>query len=211
MNAALRERWLKLAAEIHWQSDTAAVWTALHTHYTEPGRAYHNLTHIHACLTELDAAPVPAQDRSALELALWFHDVIYDAKAKDNEAMSSKLFQSFAAEAKLNPALVADVARLILITKHDKPTVAADEQWIVDIDLSILGSDPIAFARYEEQIRLEYAWVPQADFCKGRAAVLEHFQQRERLYTTPYFFQRYEAKARTNLAAAITRWRSADF
>lgn len=210
MNAALRERWLKLTAEIQWQGEAADVWSILQTHYTEPCRAYHNLTHIHACLTELDSAPVPAQNRNALELALWFHDVIYDAKAKDNEAKSGELFQQFAVEAKLSSALIADVARLILITKHDKPPVSMDERWIVDIDLSILGSEPGAFARYEEQIRAEYAWVPQADFCKGRAAVLEHFLKRERLYTTPYFFQRYEARARVNLTEAVARWRSAD-
>jgi len=211
MNAALRERWLKLAAEIQWQGEAAALWSALQSHYTEPTRAYHNLTHINACLTELDAAPVPADDRGTLELAIWFHDVIYDAKAKDNEAKSSELFQQFAVEAKISPALITAVARLILITKHDKPPVSMDEQWIVDIDLSILGSEPGAFARYEEQIRVEYAWVTQADFCKGRAAVLEHFLKRERLYTTPYFFQRYEARARVNLTEAIARWRSADF
>jgi predicted metal-dependent HD superfamily phosphohydrolase len=206
MNAALRERWLKLANELHWQGDPAAVWSALHSYYTEPARAYHNLTHIHACLTELDAAPVPVEDRIALELALWFHDVIYDAKAKDNEAKSSGLFQQFATEAKLSPALIADVACLILITKHDKPPISRDEQWIVDIDLSILGSEPVAFARYEEQIRVEYAWVPHADFCKGRAAVLEHFLDRERLYSTAYFFQRYETQARVNLTDALKYW-----
>ncbi len=208
MNAALRERWLKLAQSLGWQGDAVAVWERLLAHYTEPVRAYHNLEHIAACLRAFDETMTQGADRKAVELAIWFHDVIYDPQAKDNEPQSAELFANCAREAELPEFLIAEVHRLILITQHKALPQTVEEQLLVDVDLSILGVDQAAFAEYERQIRAEYAWVPEKAFCLGRAAVLEQFLQRERIYHTTYFFQRYETQARENLQAASERWRS---
>lgn len=208
MNAALRERWLKLARSLAWQGDAVAVWEMLLTRYTEPVRAYHNLQHIGACLNALDEVSTEGVDRQAVELAIWFHDAIYDPKAKDNEEQSAELFSLCAREAALPEMLTAEVVRLILITQHKAIPQTKEEQLLVDIDLSILGADVEAFAEYERQIRAEYAWVPEKDFCKGRAAVLEQFLKHEHIYHTAHFSQRYEAKARDNLEEAIQHWRT---
>jgi predicted metal-dependent HD superfamily phosphohydrolase len=208
MNAALRERWLKLAQSLGWQGDAVAVWERLLAHYTEPVRAYHNLEHIVACLRAFDEVPTSGVDRKAVELAIWLHDVIYDPQAKDNEAQSAEWFATCAREAELPEQLIAEIVRLILITQHKALPQTSAEQLLADVDLSILGADQAAFAEYERQIRAEYAWVPEKDFCLGRAAVLEQFLQREQIYHTGYFSQRYEAKARENLQAASERWRS---
>jgi predicted metal-dependent HD superfamily phosphohydrolase len=210
MNAALRERWLRLVQSLGWQGDAVAVWERLLAHYTEPVRAYHNLQHIAACWRAFDEVPTSGVDRKAVELAIWFHDVIYDPQAKDNEAQSAEWFASCAREAELPELLVAEVHRLILITQHKALPQTAEEQLLVDVDLSILGAETEAFAEYERQIRQEYAWVAEADFCKGRAAVLEQFLKRERIYYTEHFFERYEAKARENLRIAVKRWRGED-
>jgi len=208
MNAALRERWLKLAQSLSWLGDVVAVWERLLAHYTEPVRAYHNLEHIAACLRAFDEVQTSGVDRKAVELAIWFHDVIYDPQAKDSEAQSAEWFANCAREAELPKPLVAEVHRLILITQHKALPQTPAEQLLVDVDLSILGADETAFAEYERQIRAEYAWVPEKDFCSGRAAVLEQFLQRQCIYHTEYFSQSYEAKARENLEAASKRWRS---
>lgn len=207
MNAALRERWLTLAQSLGWQGDEAAVWSKLLAHYTEPVRAYHNLEHISACLRVFDEVPTSGVDRKAVELAIWFHDVIYDPQMKDNEAQSAERFASWARAAELPEQLIAEVVRLILVTQHKALPQTAAEQLLVDVDLSILGSDAEAFAEYERQIRQEYAWVAELDFCKGRAAVLEQFMQRQCIYHTAYLFERYEQRARENLWVAVQKWR----
>ncbi len=207
MNAALRERWLKLAHSLGWQGDEIAVWERLLAHYSEPVRAYHNLEHITACLRVFDEVPTSGVDRKAVELAIWFHDVIYDPQAKDNEAQSAEWFASCAREAELPELLRAEVHRLILTTQHKALPQTAAEQLLVDVDLSILGAETEAFAEYERQIRQEYAWVANKDFCAGRAAVLEQFLQRQCIYHTGYFFERYELRARENLFMAVNRWR----
>ncbi|MEB3273276.1 MAG: hypothetical protein ACO4CG_04265 [Prochlorothrix sp.] len=71
--------------------------------------------------------------------------------------------------------------------------------WLLDLDLAILGSDPVAFRRYEQQIRQEYVTIPDDRFQAGRQAVLQHFRQRPWIYGTAYFRQRREAQARINL------------
>jgi predicted metal-dependent HD superfamily phosphohydrolase len=99
------------------------------------------------------------------------------------------------------------VHRLILATKHQESTASGDEALLVDIDLSILGRDPVVFDRYEQSIRQEYRWVPEVAFREGRARILESFLNRPAVYRTALFAQRYEAQARENLSRSIRQLR----
>jgi predicted metal-dependent HD superfamily phosphohydrolase len=96
------------------------------------------------------------------------------------------------------------IAILTLDTKHMGAVTTSDGQLLVDVDLAILGQARERFAEYERQIRAEYAWVPEADFKSGRAAILQRFLDRPAIYGTEFFRSRYEETARSNL-----RW-SAD-
>ena len=61
------------------------VWPNLSRHYAEPHRHYHTLTHIFRCLRQLDAAKSLIEAPDAVEIAVWFHDVVHDPEACDNE------------------------------------------------------------------------------------------------------------------------------
>jgi len=75
----------------------------------------------------------------------------------------------------------------------------------LDTDLSILGSAPDAFAAYEEAVRREYSWVPDALWREGRKKVLQGFLHRPAIYASPEFRASHEAAARANLTRSLER------
>ena len=176
--------------------------------YAGPGRHYHNETHIEALLRHCAAVHERLAAPAAVELAIWYHDAVYVPLARDNEAQSAALFRRHFAGL-LAPELVTEVAAMILATERHllpdtgPPAFLADCALFLDLDLSILGAPPDIFARYEAAIRQEYAAVPDAAYRTGRAAVLEGFQARNRLYFSDHFRVLLEAPARRNLAASL--------
>ena len=72
-----------------------------------------------------------------------------------------------------------------------------------------IGAPQEVFDRYEELIRRQYSWVPEAVFREGRAGLLEAFLAREHLFNTPSFSERLESRARANLARSVAALRRA--
>ncbi|HWE98064.1 MAG TPA: pantetheine-phosphate adenylyltransferase [Tepidisphaeraceae bacterium] len=173
--------------------------------YESPGRHYHNLHHIVQCLQELDSARGLATAPDAMELAIWFHDAVYDPERHDNEVRSADLAAQALADAGVPAATTARVVGLIKATTHRATPLDDDERLLVDIDLSILGRPWEEFDAYEKAIRAEYAHVPDDAFRHGRTAVLRRFLARPNLFSTAAFRSRFEAPARQNLGRAISR------
>ena len=196
-------RFLHLWQRLGGQSDPAELFAALTAAYAEPRRIYHNTVHLKDCLAQFDLSRASASEPDAVEMALWFHDAIYDAHAADNEAKSAAWATQALTQAGIVSAIAQQVAALILATQHQTPPQGRDAQLIVDVDLSILGRAPAIFAEYDRQIRLEYHWVPEKQFCERRSQVLTGFLRRPLIYQTEHFYSQYEAQARANLTRAI--------
>ena len=199
------ERWSRLwytATKAAPPTDTYARLVAI---YSEPHRYYHNLLHIEDCLGEFDRAKQLATDPAAVELAIWFHDAVYDPRAADNEERSAELAKDWLSDVHASDVLTDSVGRLVLATKNHDASMHADAPLLVDVDLSILGRPPEQFWEYERQIREEYAWVEKTVFAAKRAEILDRFLARERIYQTDLFFHRMEAQARANLRASVQR------
>ncbi|RYD20407.1 MAG: phosphohydrolase [Verrucomicrobiaceae bacterium] len=194
-------RFAKLCHEQGVANDTASrAWIGLHTRYSEPHRHYHNLHHIAAMLAKMDEV---APGDPATELAIWFHDVIYDPRARDNEEQSAAFFVAEMADS-LDPVLCLDVVRLILATDYARErTGAADENLLRDIDLAILASAPETYQSYSDAVRKEYAHVPDGDFRKGRAAVMSRFLDGRIFHTDA--FANEELIAKGNIRNEIAR------
>ena len=62
---------------------------------------------------------------------------------------------------------------------------------------------PARYAAYAAAIRAEYAWVEEARYRSGRAAVLRSFLDRPAVYRTPALHAAWETTARINLAAEL--------
>jgi predicted metal-dependent HD superfamily phosphohydrolase len=205
MEAANEKQWRNFWQSLGARGDAVATWQRLHAAYTEAGRAYHDLQHIDHCLKEFAGVRRLADDAKGVEAAIWFHDVIYDPRAKDNEEQSADFADSVLAAAGLSEVFRQRVRALILATKHDRPPADTDAALVVDIDLSILGQSSARYAEFERQIRFEYAWVSDVEFAAGRAAILKGFLNREHIFRHEAFAARYEQQARENIAWALAR------
>lgn len=173
--------------------------------YSEPHRRYHTLHHLFECFTLYDDLPDVEGKSYRIELALWFHDFVYDPRSSTNEVQSAKIARHALEAAALPPGEIDAIADLILATQHGESDPATPEaQLLVDIDLSILGAPSERFAEYEHQIREEYRHVPPDAFREGRRAFVRKLLALPRLYHTPHLSERFEAAAQGNLARYAT-------
>lgn len=197
LDTSWRRAWRHLGADA-----PAGLQARLVAAWSEPQRHYHSLQHLAECLAHFHTALALAREPGEVEIALWFHDAIYDPKAKDNERGSADWATRELAAAGVAPEPVARVVALVMATCHDAQPVDADQQLLVDIDLAILGAAPERFAEYDRQVRAEYGWVPGFVYRFKRRQVLRGFLARVPLFQTAHFRERLEAQARVNLAAA---------
>lgn len=179
------------------------VFEQLYSKYAEPTRKYHSLQHLKECLAYFEQAMHWAARPAEVEIALWFHDAIYELSRHDNEAASASWAEAALNSAGVDSASVERVMALIMATCHTASPTEQDQCLLVDIDLSILGATKERFAEYEGQIRREYAFVPEPVFSSKRRDILASFLVRPKIYNTPYFFEALESRARANLKHAI--------
>ena len=172
--------------------------------YSDPGRFYHTVKHLEECFSYLDHSRHLATYPAEVELALWFHDAIYDTHSKDSEERSASWAADVLWESGARPEVVRRVRELVLATKHDAKPIGADTCLLVDIDLSILGAPTERFDEYEAQVRQEYHWVPEVQFRDGRQKILRALLARGNIYSTELFRSSLEANAKSNLQRSLT-------
>jgi len=175
--------------------------------YADPRRGYHDLRHLTEVLDHLDdllgQPEASAVDGDVTRLAAWFHDAVYEG-SPDDEERSAALAGASLAEVGLAPDAVAEVVRLVRLTREHAPTrgdVAG--QVLCDADLAILASAPQRYDEYAGDVRREYEHLDGETFRAGRADVLRGLLARAALFHTPLARRRWEADARANLAREI--------
>ena len=185
--------------------------------YREPPRAYHHLGHVVEVMGWFDwvAARQPRQRwRRGREVAaaMLFHDAIYVAGAKDNEARSAELArQAIGEHGELADLDAARVAELIELTaRHGKLSAEAlagtDEEArrFLDCDMAILGASSARYRRYVEEIREEYEAIPIEAYRAGRRGFVQGLLATPRIYLSELFFEELEVRARENLRSEMT-------
>lgn len=199
----LESSWSRVWKGLGAKGDGRVVAKELMARYSEPWRRYHTLQHLAECVAHFSSASHLANQPYEVEAGLWFHDAVYDLGAADNEDRSAHWARTALRGAGVEARAVERVSNLILATKHTAMPVLPDEQLLVDIDLSILGASPARFDEYEEQVRGEYAHVPEPAFRAGRSAVLRSFLERPSIYSTDHFHGVLNEAARSNLGRSL--------
>lgn len=207
------ERWRRSWAALDVVVADPRAFDELLARYAEPHRAYHTRQHLEECFAHWDAVRGSASRPGEVELALWFHDAVYDPRREDNEGKSAELAREAILRAGLDAAVADRVEALILATRHATPPAAgdaaadaaADASALVDVDLAILAASAERFDEYERQVRSEYAWVPAPLFRWKRRTLLQELLDRPRLFSTAHFQQVAERPARANLRRSIAQ------
>ena len=149
-----------------------------------------------------------AKDMGAVQLAIWFHDAVYDPRAKDNEERSAQLAVDWLRPVGIPEKLFQHVAQMIQVTAHtDVAEVDDDTAVLLDADLAILSAEKRRYLRYAADIRREYAWVDDTTYRNGRIQVLEKFLSRPRIFRTARLYAVAEQQARQNLILEIEQLR----
>jgi predicted metal-dependent HD superfamily phosphohydrolase len=201
----MQSRWIKTWQRLGVDAPDGA-FAQLNARYFESHRKYHTLQHLAECFALYDSLTTAPKNESAVELAIWFHDAVYDNGAANNEEASAAVANQTLAGTGLPLSLVDRVCHLILATRHETAGDSSlEEMVLLDVDLSILVAAPSRFFEFESQIRAEYSWVAESQFCAGRAAILKRFLARSPIYQLPLIRTKLEDSARRNLVAAIER------
>lgn len=205
MRGNLERSWARAWHVIGGKGDGRETMERLLACYREPWRHYHTLQHLAECVEKLVPMLGLAAAPGEVEIALWFHDAVYQVDRHDNEATSALWAKQVLLDAGVEALAAEHVHDLIMATRHQGPPTTPDQGVLVDVDLSILAAPTERFDQYERQVRREYAHIPDSLFESGRRAVLVGFLERERIFHSDSFHPAYETAARENLRRSIAR------
>ncbi len=178
------------------------VYQELANSYSHPTRHYHGLPHIHACLEHFDIVREHLDNPDAVEMALWFHDVVYDPCRTDNERKSAELFEIHTGNG-IESTFVGQVTNLIMMTVYPSNPLSADEKFMVDIDLSSFALPWNDFIRLGRLVRDEFGHLTDREFEQGELEFFRMLSNREYFFYTEFFRSRYENTAQSNLDRKI--------
>ena len=183
-------------------SDADEVFDQIAALYAEPHRRYHTERHIDHCLAQFDLAVQLIEDADAVEMALWFHDAIYQIPSFDNELRSAEMFVDLT-RGRVTESFAENVYEMILITIHQEPAMRPDDKFVVDIDLSSFGSPWEEFKRDSDAVRAEYVHLGDQEFYESHMKFMRSLLARPHFFATEFFRARYEKSARDNLQRLI--------
>ncbi len=169
------------------------------------GRAYHNLNHLEEMLGHLPGLSTSLAPAAApiFGIALVYHDIVYRAGRKDNEARSADEAVAFLQKAHASKTDQARCRQLIMATKtHEAAT--EEEAVLVDLDLAVLARDPANYDLYAQNVRKEFRLFPDFLYRPGRKKALRHFLDKPFIYHGETARSQWEAPARANLERELS-------
>lgn len=195
------QRWQTLFSPFCSAQKSQQHYFSLFNAYAQSHRVYHNFQHIIACLEHFDQVRGELSEPLAVELAIWFHDVVYQPTSSHNETNSAEYARRCLQDLNVPASIQQRVCELILLTRHPSQPQNNDDALLLDIDLAILGAPRNLYAAYESWIRKEYRFIPGFLFRPARRKLLKQLLAGP-IYHSAHFASR-ETIARENLQWAM--------
>ncbi|KAF0981855.1 hypothetical protein FDP41_011716 [Naegleria fowleri] len=242
MTSMVEREWFDLCSQIGIRefSTISKWWKHIREEYDQPNsRFYHTTTHLFHLLSqcrdffEKDARfggskQLSMTDFIIIRLAIFFHDIIYDAKRKDNEEASARVFMKFVNETRPEMLRNEDVQRIVMFIECTANHLSHKDKkdqllfTFLDFDLAVLAMntpkqeihffkdilvewknkeeflDSSFMKHYVENVRKEYGHLSDQEFAKGRSAFL-----RKMLDNPDQLFYTTEAKEKLEKQALM--------
>jgi len=200
-----------LELEVAWQQHVTTDRTLLDgllARHREKHRRYHTATHVVWVIRHIDdlATAEPIDHLDEVVAAAFYHDAVYEPSYPANERASARLARRDLASIGWSDDAVDRVGSMIEATEHGASSAEGaqgDTAILLDADLAILGADPAGYSTYVAGVRSEYRHVDDDDWRSGRAEVLRGFLGRPTIYLSRAGRERWETRARANLAAEL--------
>ena len=172
-------------------------WNDLKEKYYGEDRYYHDLWHLETMFREYDEIKSKLQYADETAISIFYHDFIYNPIRSDNEKRSAKRMRKVFRKTSFGN--VDYCFEQILSTKSHLISSDTDTNYLLDMDLVILGKSAEEYIIYTQNVRKEYNVYPDILYKAGRRKVLNAFLSKERIYKTQEFIEKYEQQARLNM------------
>ena len=204
----LEDLWTQYAGRYTNDGDLVSrLWDEIAEAYSRRNRHYHTLSHLQHAMEELIPYERQIADWDVVVFAVFYHDIIYNVLSKDNEEKSAVVAGKALSDLNFPNKRTEKCKTLIILTKNHVSAGDSDGDYLLDADLSILGSAWPSYNKYVEQIRKEFGLFPDLVFRPGRIKVINHFLSMKSIFKTKEFNARYEKPARENLQRELELWR----
>ena len=181
--------------------------------WMQPSRRYHNALHLVELLQHVDELQQETHNPHTIRLAAWYHGAIFDAEAPaayagrggEDEAASAEFARTHLPAIGVPEPAIAEVSEMVEgLARHSADGRRSDCAVLCDADLAILAAEPQRYRAYTDDIRAEYAHIPDRDYLESRQAILGKLLARKRLYVSALAGP-WELRARQNIAAELQR------
>lgn len=187
------------------QNAAVAIADSVFARMSDKSLHYHTPVHVLALL-QFHAYFIEEPLRLAEQLAIWFHDSIYNQKApapqneQDSAGFLNLMLRNYnrGIEAPRHTDIL-EAIRIVLDTAmhlednnvFGRPT----SKLVMDLDLSSFASSYETFTRAGDLVRLEYPHVSDDEFMAGRKKFLVKLRDKGFIFRTETFKKAYEDRA----------------
>ena len=201
-NKELYNYWSEFNSSLN-QNEVEVCYYIFESFYLSSERYYHNFEHVKDLLNHIQyEQSITEEERRILIYTAFFHDLVYDPKRKDNECNSASVAGYWLKKIGVSESIIKKVSQIIHVTEKHKSDDCLSNLFI-DMDLSILGSEPEKYLEYANKIRFEFSHLSNFLYRIGRKRFLKKLLSRPKIYMADTYYSKYEMVARRNLQTEL--------
>lgn len=200
----LAKHFSKTLALLKAKDPDGDLWQEIESQHSDPRRHLYNLEHL---AFRLDLLATTDFDKAHLRLALYYHHITYDSCADNNEINSARVATEQLKSVGIKDKDTAAIYDLIRLTDPlPSPSIPLGDLFL-DLHRAWMGADSDQFQTFAEARRQDFSWLPDGKYLRQRMNEVIPLLDRQPIFVTKDFHDRFEDQARQNLNAEIQRLR----